>query len=130
MMMITDWPTFDTPLPTDLIRGDIPISGVFELEPRVHTSINTGPQMAITEAIRESPAFIQPVTSAPQLVVVGGSETTEYLRRADEYAANFKTPDRVMDRLTVADADHVDILEWLTEEPSLLVEKSMQLIIN
>ena len=32
LMMATDWPDFDSHLPGDLIRGAIPISGLYELE--------------------------------------------------------------------------------------------------
>jgi len=75
MMMSTNWPAFDSAMPMDVVRAGVPISGLFELEPLVHTSLNTGPQMDIAEAIKESPIFIPPTTNAPQLVVVGGGET-------------------------------------------------------
>ena len=47
-MMATDWPSVDASLPADLVRGGIPISGLYELEPLVHTSINEGPQMDLS----------------------------------------------------------------------------------
>ena len=128
MMMATDWQTVDANMPADLIRGGIPVSGVFELEPIVHTSLNNGPQMDIAEAIAESPTFIPPVTNAPQLVVVGGGETSEFLRQSDDYAAKFATADRVMERYTVPDDDHFDELERLCEDDSDFFQKSMQLI--
>ena len=128
MMMATHWPDFDSALPADLVKGGIPISGVFELEPIVHTSLNTGPQMDIDEAIIESPTFIPPVTNAPQLVVVGGGETSEFLRQSDDYADKFRTPERAMERYDVPDMDHFDELERLAEDDSVFFEKSMNLI--
>lgn len=128
MMMATDWKSVDQKLPTDLIRGGIPVSGVFELEPIVHTSLNNGPQMDIAEAIAESPAFIPPVTNAPQLVVVGGGETSEFLRQSDDYAAKYATPDRLIERYTVPNDDHFDELERLAEDDSGFFNKTMQLI--
>lgn len=128
MMMATDWPSFDAALPADLVKGGIPVSGVFELEPLIHTSLNEGPQMDIPEAIAESPTFIPPVTNAPQLVVVGGAETEEFLRQSDDYVAKFKTAERRMERYDVPDADHFDELERLAEDDSVFFEKSMQLI--
>lgn len=128
MMMATDWPAFDAALPADLVRGGLPVSGLFELEPLVHTSLNEGPQMDIAEAVAESPAFIPPVTNAPQLVVVGGAETEEFLRQSDDYCAKYATAERLMERYNVPDADHMGELERLAEDDSVFFEKSMQLI--
>ena len=128
MMMATHWPEFDSALPADLVKGGIPISGVFELEPIVHTSLNTGPQMDIEEEVRESPTFIPPVTNAPQLVVAGGGETSEFLRQSDDYANKFRSPERAMERYNVPEMDHFDELERLAEEDSVFFEKSMKLI--
>ena len=127
-MMATDWPSLDAGLPPDLIRGGIPISGLYELEPLVHTSINEGPQMDIAEARTESPCNIPPVTNAPQLVAVGGGETAEFLRQSDDYANQYRTSERLMERFDVLKDDHFDELETLARDDSLFFEKSMQLI--
>ena len=130
LMMATQWSQFDTHLPDDLIRGGIPISGLYELEPLVHTSLNEGPQMDIAEAHAESPCFIPPLTNAPQLVVVGGGETDEFLRQSDDYADQYRTDKRVMERYNVPDDDHFDELERLAEDDSVFFEKSMKLMID
>ena len=128
MMMATDWPSVDAALPGDLVRGGIPISGLFELEPLVHTTINDGPQMDIEEARGLSPTFIPPCTDAPQLVVVGGGETEEFFRQADDYAAKFQTERRHIERYDVPDMDHFDELERLAEDESVFFQKCMALI--
>jgi len=130
LMMATDWPSADSRLPPDLIKAGIPISGLYELEPLVHTSINEGPCMDIAEAHAESPCYIPPVTNAPQLVVVGGAETSEFLRQSDDYADQYRTAERKMERYDVPGADHFDELERLAEDHSVLFEKSMQLILS
>ena len=128
LMMATDWPEFDAHLPVDLIRGGIPISGLYELEPLVHTSLNEGPQMDVPEAIALSPCFIPPLTNAPQLVVAGGDETQEFLRQSDDYADLYRTPERLMERYNVPNEDHFDELERLAEDDSEFFKKSMKLI--
>ena len=130
MMMATRWSEFDPALPQDLIRGGIPISGLFELEPLVHTSINDGPQMDIAESHKESPCFNPPVTNAPQLVVVGGGETQEFLRQSDDYVTQYQTAERLMERYDVPTADHFDELERLAEDDSVFFEKCMKLILT
>lgn len=128
MMMATDWPAFDPALPADLVKTGVPISGIFELEPLVHTSINEGPRMDVAEAKRESPLFLPPVTDAPQLVVDGGAETDEFHRQSDAYCAAFRTAARRMDRYIVPGADHFDELERLAEADSEFFRRSLALI--
>ncbi len=128
MMLATDWPTYDSQIPTDVIRTGMLISGVFELEPVVHTSLNEGPKMDIPEAIAESPTFIPPATNAPQLVVYGGGETSEFKRQSIDYANIFRTADRTMEIYEVPNDDHFDELERLAEEDSEFFQKSMKFI--
>jgi arylformamidase len=84
--------------------------------------------MDIAEARAESPCFIPPVTDAPQLVVVGGGETSEFLRQSDDYVAQYKTPERPMERYDVPNDDHFDELDRLAEDDSVLFEKTMQMV--
>ena len=86
--------------------------------------------MDVPEAIELSPCFIPPLTNAPQLVVVGGGETDEFLRQSDDYANQYRTQERVMERYNVPDDDHFDELERLAEDDSEFFEKSMKLILD
>ncbi|MGK0272347.1 MAG: arylformamidase [Cocleimonas sp.] len=130
MMMATDWSAYDSQLPTNLIKSGLLISGVYELEPIVHTSLNEGPQMDIPEATTESPTFMSPVTNAPQLVVYGGGETNEFHRQSIDYANKFRTTERAVELYEVPMADHYDELDRLVEEDSTFFEKACQLIRN
>ncbi|MEZ5653444.1 MAG: alpha/beta hydrolase [Burkholderiaceae bacterium] len=128
MMMATDWPAVDTALPARLFRAAMPISGLFELEPLVHTTINAGPRMDVDEARAESPCNLPPLTDAPQLVIAGAREPAELLRQSDDHAARIRTDARRVERYNVPDADHFDELEPLTDENSVLFGKVMALI--
>lgn len=128
MMMATDWTALDADLPKNLVKAGVPISGIFELEPLVHTSINAGPGMDVAEARRESPLFLPPVTDAPQLVVDGGAETEEFHRQSDAYCEAFRTPARRMERYMVPGADHFDELERLAEPDSEVFRRALALI--
>lgn len=128
MMMATDWPLFNNRLPVDLVKTGIPISGVFELEPIVHTSLNEGPQMDIEEALAESPTFIPIATNAPQLVVYGGGESAAFHRQSKDYADKFRTEDRQMELYEVPVEDHFGELERLAEDDSEFFEKTHKLI--
>jgi len=128
MMMATDWTSYDKQLPIDLIRTVLLISGVYALEPIVHTSLNEGPKMDIAEAIAESPIFLPPMTNAPQLVVYGGGETNEFHRQSIDYANKFRTAERAIELYEVPSADHYDELDRLAEDDSVFFEKALRLI--
>ena len=128
MMMATGWPAQDDALPRDLVRYGIPISGLFELEPLVYTSINEGPRMDVEEARRESPLFMEPATDAPQLVIAGAAETDEFRRQSDAYCARFRAAGRSMERYDVPDSNHFAELERLAEPDSEVFRRVMALL--
>ena len=128
MMMATNWPAYDKQLPIDLIRSALLISGVYELEPIVHTSLNEGPNMDIPEAIAESPSFIPLLTNAPQLIVYGGGETDEFHRQSIDYANKFRTAERTIELYEVPDVDHYDELDRLADDDSSFFAKALTLI--
>ncbi len=128
MMMATDWPSFDPAMPRDVVRAGIPVSGIFELEPLVHTSINEGPRMDVAEARRESPLFMEPATDAPQLVVAGGNETPEFTRQSDAYCERHRTAARIMERHDVPGENHFGELDRLAEADSEVFRRSVRLI--
>lgn len=128
MIMATDWPTFGADLPRDLVKGGIPVSGLFDLEPLRFTSINDGVLMDAFEANAESPMNHPPATNAPQLVVCGGKETEEFHRQSDIYVAAFAGKDRSMERYSVPECDHFDELNELAKEDSMFFRKSIRLI--
>ncbi|MGB6055228.1 MAG: alpha/beta hydrolase [Burkholderiaceae bacterium] len=128
MMMATDWPALGADLPRDMLKGGIPVSGLFDLQPLRFSSINDGVRMDEAEATAESPMNHAPATDAPQLVVCGGAETEEFHRQSDIYVAAFTTPARRIERYSVPDCDHFDELNALAREDSAFFEKSLRLI--
>lgn len=128
MAMATDWPSLDPAMPKDAIRAGLPISGIFELEPLVHTSINEGPRMDVEEARRESPLFMEPATDAPQLVIAGGAETPEFKRQSDAYRERFRTATRAMERYDVPGENHFGELERLAEADSEVFRRAVALV--
>ncbi|MBY0558799.1 nuclear transport factor 2 family protein [Hyphomicrobium sp.] len=128
MLMATDWPSHGSDLPRDLLRGGIPVSGLFDLVPLLPTSINAGLKMDEAEAKAESPMNNPPATNAPQLVVVGGRETPEFHRQSDIYANAFATTERSMERYDVPASDHFDELNELAQESSEFFRRTKEFI--
>ncbi|MBX9596596.1 MAG: alpha/beta hydrolase [Roseomonas sp.] len=86
MMLGTDWRALDPALPADLVPAALPISGVFELEPLLPTSIGAALGITAEEARAVSPRFL-PKPGGVIHCVVGGDESPEYLRQTRDMAA-------------------------------------------
>lgn len=128
MLMATEWTALGADLPTDMVKGGIPVSGLFDLEPLRFSSINDGVRMDAEEAAAQSPMRHAPATDAPQLVVCGQAETAEFHRQSDEYARAFSTERRRMTRYTVPDSDHFDEIDVLADPGSEFFMKTLQFI--
>jgi arylformamidase len=79
MMMTIDWEALKV-LPSR-IAGAVSVSGVFDLEPLVHTSMNADLRLDAESARRVSPIHLQPKITAPVQLVVGGIESSEFVRQ-------------------------------------------------
>ncbi|WP_165838857.1 alpha/beta hydrolase [Roseicella frigidaeris] len=86
MLMATDWRARDPRLPPDLVPAGVPISGVFELEPLLPTTIAAALRLTPEEARRLSPRFLPPPGGALH-AVVGGAESGEFRRQTRDFAA-------------------------------------------
>jgi len=112
MMMGTSWPILADDLPENLVTAGIPVSPLSLLEPvRLTAGLNAGIRMDEAEAESQSPMLNhQPVTNAPQLLVVGGAETDEFHRQSQMYVDAFSTAERKMELYVVPGVDHFDEL--------------------
>ncbi len=127
--MGTDWSSFGQDLPRSMIQSGIPVSPLSLLEPVRLTSLNDNVRMDADEAAAESPMLHHPpLTDAPQLLVVGGKETTEFHRQAHMYQDAFTTAERKIGLYIVPDVDHFDELNALADPNSDFFKKTMEML--
>ena len=81
-LMATAWRDIDHALPADLVQAVYSISGLFDLEPLVETSINHALRLDRASARRASPVYWPAPSHGSLEAVVGGDESTEYLRQS------------------------------------------------
>ena len=81
-MLATDWKAYDDSLPRQLVRSAYAISGLFELEPLLPTSINKALGLDQATARATSPLFWQPPSHGSLDAVVGELESAEYHRQS------------------------------------------------
>ena len=81
-MLATDWPGFDSALPFDLVTSAYAISGLFDLEPLLATSINKALGLDQASARAASPLFWRPPARGSLDAMVGEAESAEYFRQS------------------------------------------------
>jgi arylformamidase len=81
-MLATDWVAFDPSLPRDLVSAAYAISGLFDLEPLVGTSVNKALGLDGASAHAASPLFWAPPARGTLDALVGENESAEYHRQS------------------------------------------------
>jgi len=79
MMLATDWSAWNVDPAT--IKAALAISGVFDLEPLLQTSLNADLRLDTATARAASPIHLTPAVDAPLLLAVGANETSEFRRQ-------------------------------------------------
>jgi arylformamidase len=115
MMMATDWSSFSDGLPPNLVAAGLPISGIYDVEAVRLTPLNDLVGMDEAEARALSPMFLPPVSRAPMTVVVGGTESEEFHRQANEFAETWRNVGVPADVLVAPGRDHFTVLNALAE---------------
>jgi arylformamidase len=121
MLLATDWRALDPGLPADLVPAALPISGVFELEPLLATSVAQGLNLGAATARALSPRWLPP-PGRPMHCVVGGEESSEYYRQSRDMAAAWGASWE-----TAPGADHFTVIAPLADPDSALVARAERL---
>lgn len=116
MMMAALWPTFAPDLPSDLIKGGVLMSGLYDLEPVCHADfVNVDLKLDARRALTLSPGCMPESAGRPPFVTAAGElESEEFQRQtrliARQWPGGFQqqVPVPGMNHLTICDAfaDH------------------------
>ncbi len=127
MLVATHWPAQDGDLPADLIHSGLAVSGLYELEPLRHTSINEAIAMDAESAKRNSPSLLPGTGNAPLTAAVGGLESAEFHRQAETLADRWRNRGGAVEVLDVPGTNHFTIVEELARE-GVLLERAVALL--
>lgn len=117
MAMATDWHEFGPGLPSDLVKGGVSISGVFDLEPLVNTSINAKVGMDREAALRNSPIHMEPASDAPLALYWGGEETDAFRRQSEDMAGAWSAKGVPTHTESIPGVNHFTVLTGM-EDPA------------
>jgi arylformamidase len=114
--LATDWRQFN--LPENPIAGVVSLSGVFDVAPLIHTSINDALRLTGESAETLNLMRTEPRCAAPLLLAVGGDEPEEFHRQSGELAKSWATLRPNV--LSLAGINHYTIVDELAEPGALL----------
>ena len=99
----------------DCVAGVIPISGVFDLRPLIHTTLNARLQLDAASAEAASPGLRSRADVAPALFVLGATETPAFHDQTQAMAQAWQAQGNATQVLAVAGADHFSVLDGWTD---------------
>ncbi len=109
------------------IRAAMPISGLFDLPPLVGTSINRALGLTVEEAHRLSPIEWAPPNSGRLVAVVGGVESSEFLRQSRAIVDTWGKAGVTTRYYEVPGAHHFDVIAGLADPADPLVDIMVEL---
>lgn len=126
MLMAADWPLYQPGLPRDLVKGGLSISGLFDLEPLIPTTINVKLGLDRKSARHLSPIMYRPATKAPLYLAVGAMESSEFHRQSKLVQQCW--PEIPTEFISVPGCHHLGVIEQLAEPESALSRNALKLM--
>ena len=126
-MLATDWSTVGD-VPGDLVRAAYALSGAFDPEPLIGTSLNDALKLDAASA-RAANAITgrKPPPSATMVAAVGGDESQEFIRQSLALAAAWSAAGVKAECAVVPNANHFTILDELARAESAVLARIVSL---
>lgn len=115
-------------VPETIVKGGVLLSGLYDLDPVQRCYANDWVGLDETSARRNSPLIHLPAEGCPLVLSYGGSETDEFKRQSDDYAAAWRSAGFEADCFEISQRNHFDIPLELADPTSLLTGKILELI--
>lgn len=127
-MLATDWAGEEAGAPHDLVRAGLAISGLFDLEPLVSTSINDALGLDAAAARAASPLHWPAPVGRTLAAHVGGAESAEYLRQSRAICDIWGGAGARTEYGEVAGANHFTVIAGLADPTSELTRRLARLV--
>ncbi len=115
------------PLLEGKLRGCVCLSGLFDLEPLLHTSVNHDLHMTSAEA-RALSVYDAELIDAPLLLAAGGLETVGFQEQSLGFARHCRARGRAAEAMLVAGRNHFDLVDEFADSGSSLFRKTLGLL--
>ena len=115
-------------LDANLVKGGIPISGIFDLQPLRYSYLQPVLQISDELIRQQSPCYCIPDKGPPLIVSVGENESAEFHRQATEHHEAWRQQGGQSQLRVEAKDDHFSILYTLADENSSFFADIMRML--
>jgi arylformamidase len=126
-LLATDWKTLDATAPDDLVPAAYAISGVFDLVPLTQVTPNADLKLDDAEAKRMSPLLWKAPAGRALDCVVGGIESSEFLRQSRDMADGWSAHGVATRYEEMPGANHFTVVDPLQDAESGMVKRLVEL---
>src|ERR1044071_7813049 len=126
-MLATDWKELDPKAPADLVPAAYSVSGLFDLKPPVATSRNADFKLNEPAAAQVSPLWWPVPRGRVFDAVVGGAESSEFLRQSRVVADDWRQRGIETRYEAVPGANHFTVLDPLSDAQSAMTARCVAL---
>ena len=127
MMLVTDW-SDRWNLPSDVLRGALLVSGIYDLEPVRLSARNEYLSLDAAAARRNSPLHQLPENLGPIVLGYGKHELSEFKRQSIDFATTLRGHGHVCHELLTPGCNHFEVGEELARPNSPLLQKMFDII--
>lgn len=115
-------------VPEDVIKGAVPISGLFHLAPISRSFVQDWIKLDEAAVERLSPTANMPKVGCPIVVAYADGEPDGFRRQSTEYDRLWRDAGFVSDLMKIPDRNHFDVLLDLASEDTVLSKALVRLI--
>ncbi|XP_060081143.1 kynurenine formamidase-like [Ylistrum balloti] len=132
MMLSVDWMT-ECNLISDIVKGAILVSGVFDLRPIVYTYVNDPLKMTSESAWNNSPCkHVEAIAHLSRhrniLIAVGEYDSPSFIKQSEQFEKALDTRGLSTRFLKIEGLDHFNMIENLRFEDSPLLKEVLMLL--
>ena len=125
MLLSTDWEK-NYGLPPNLIKGFLPVSGLFDLKPFPFSWLQPKLLLSSEQVLRNSPVFLKPVYTPHVMVAVGADESHEFQRQSKNYTIFLQKHGVPAEYLSMPGKNHFNIIHDFLGDGGPLCKKIIE----
>lgn len=114
--------------PADPVRGAVLVSGIFELEPLIGTSIDDALTLDAATAAEYSPLRLDTAGFPATVIAYGADETSEFKAQSEAFARALRDTGTTAPTLEVPGRNHFDVILDLAAPNTVLGDATTELI--
>jgi arylformamidase len=126
-MVATDWRSLADDAPIDLVPAGYALSGVFDLTVLLHLANNADFKLDETQARRVSPLFWQVERGRVLDAVVGGDESSEFLRQSKIVADSWRAKGAETRYDAIPGMNHFTVCDAMSDPDSAMTARLVEL---